>query len=77
MNQQTFDLYPRLKRAIQDWLLGKDTTAEIAAIVGVTPSSLRGMLTWWGLSDITECPIEGMDVLDVLCAIILGKLRWK
>lgn len=68
---KNFERYIKLRRAIQDWLLGYDTSSEIARSLGLTSTSLTELLNWNGLSDLRGKPKPDIDVQDVFNLIFL------
>ena len=66
-----FERYLKLKRSIQDWIAGSGTIFAIAHQLNISSESLKELLNWNGLSDITGCPDYAVDVQDVLNLIFL------
>lgn len=67
-----FERYLHFKRAIQDWLLGQTDVSSIALLLGVRSSSLREMLSWYGLADVSGHPLDSITDQDVMNAIFFS-----
>jgi len=66
-----FELYVKLRRAIQDWILDQGSVMEIAHLLEVTSTSLQELLGWNGLADVNGRPEFGIDVQDVFNLLFL------